>query len=99
MVLHLLSLSMSERRFCRDVRPVCMADDLPRTKIVIDVSVCTIRRDCMKRFHRADNFVFDEQKEQVALKRVAIEDPICSLLVKFPAMDKAPKSRSVRNIR
>jgi hypothetical protein len=54
--------------------------DLPKTKIVIDVSVCTIRRDCMKRFHQADNFVFDEPKEQVALKRVAIEDPICSLL-------------------
>jgi hypothetical protein len=65
-----------------------MADDLPRTKIVIDVSVCTIRRDCMKRFHRADNFVFDAQKEGVAafvLRGVAIEDPISSLPVKFPS--------------
>ena len=65
-----------------------MADDLPRTKIVIDVSVCTIRRDCMKRYHRENNFVFDAQKEGVvafALKGVAIEDPICSLPVKFPS--------------
>jgi hypothetical protein len=62
-----------------------MADDLPRTKIVIDVSVCTIR---MKRFHRSDNFVFDAQKEGVVafvLKGVAIEDPICSLPGKFPS--------------
>jgi hypothetical protein len=60
MVLNLLSLSMSERRFCGDVRPACMADDLPRTKIVIDVS---LERYCMKRFHRAANFVFKAQKE------------------------------------
>ena len=65
-----------------------MVDDLPRTKIVIDVSVCTIRTDCIKRFHLANNFVFDNQKEGVvafALKGVAIDDPICSLPVKFPS--------------
>jgi hypothetical protein len=70
-----------------------MADDLLRTKIVIDVSVCTIRRDCTKRLHRADNFVFDAQKEGVVAfvpkGSVAIEDPICSLPVRFPSSGDA----------